>query len=232
MRRIVGPCGRGEDHAQRGDALRSRGAAHPGAGRSSGRVSGYPRAGTRKGHHYFFQTGAAGNGAPRRHAGGHPRPCGLFRRSRANHAGAGLRRAGHQRHRRRAGSHPDPLAAAGTLSGTDVFVSQQDGPARNGQGETAGRTAAAAQPRLCGFHRVPGGDRGKRRHVRRGAAGKLSGNRRRHGGESPGADCRTEAVPMLLRFRAETGRRGDAAGYSGQIRPGNGLSRRIRRKSL
>ena len=57
-------------------------------------------------------------------------------------------------------------------------------------------------------------------------------NRRRHGGESPGADRRTEAVPMLLRFRAETGRRGDAAGYSGQIRPGNGLSRRIRRKSL
>ncbi|MFR3324714.1 MAG: GTP-binding protein [Oscillospiraceae bacterium] len=84
----------------------------------------------------------------------------------------------------------------------------------------------------CGFYRAAGGDRGKRCHVRRGAAGKLSGNRRRHGRESPGADRRTEAVPMLLRFRAETGRRGDAAGYSGQIRPGNGLSRRIRRKSL
>ncbi len=83
-----------------------------------------------------------------------PRPCRLFRRSRAHHAGAGLRRAGYQRHRRRAGH---TLTLWRLLERyqvpTFLFLNKMDLPewGRRNCWPNCGSSSA----RLCGFHRVP-----------------------------------------------------------------------------
>ena len=104
-----GPCGRGQDHPERGPALHRGTAAPPGPGGPRGRLSGHRPAGAGAGHHHLLQAGpAAPGGGERTDPDGHPRPRGLLRRDGAHPSGAGLRRAGHQRHRRGPGATPAP----------------------------------------------------------------------------------------------------------------------------
>ena len=156
MRGRDGPCGRGQDHPERGPALHRGTAAPPGPGGPRGRLSGHRPAGAGAGHHHLLQAGpAAPGGGERTDPDGHPRPRGLLRRDGAHPSGAGLRRAGHQRHRRGPGPHPHPVAAAGALSPARVPVCEQDGPGGGGQSRRAGKPAGEPGQPVHRLYRRP-----------------------------------------------------------------------------
>ena len=221
------PCGCGEDHLIRGDAVHLRHTEAAGAGGPPGRLSGHGGAGAGAGHHHFFQAGGAAAAQCRGHPAGHPGPCGLLQRDGAYPPGAGLCHPGHQRDGRGAGAHPDPVAAAGALSHPHPPLCQQDGPGGGGPGGSDGRAPEAGQ-RLRGLR--PGGTRapGERGHVRRGNAGAISGAGAGGAGGDPGPGGGAQAVSLLVRLRPEAGGGGGVPGGGGAVCPPEVLSPGVR----
>ena len=229
-RGAFGPCGCGKDHLVGGPFVCGGGAADPGAGGSPGCLAGHPQSGAGPGHYHLLQAGPAAGAAY--HPAGHPGARGLCPGGGAGHAGAQLRRAGHQRHRRGAGSHHHPVAASAAVRRAHLPVSEQNGLAGEGPGGADAGIAGILRPRLCGLHPAPGSHLGKRRSVRRGSAGNLPGNGNRHGRKPPGAHSPRKALSLLLRLRSETPGGGHPFGAAYHLRPpGKSTGRNLLQKS-